>query len=143
MVNTVLNSISKALHTTFGDSYYYYVEDIEQKAKLPCFTIGTLNPLNRSTNRKDYYRTMPCVIHYFSADKNNTIKNSYAVGEQVLDCLEYLSVDGRLIRGEDMSYTMTNNVLQVFITYRFWTEKPETLTNMEDLTTVEPSITST
>ena len=139
MVNTVLNSISKALYTTFGNTYHYYVEDIEQKAKLPCFTIGVLNPLNRSVNRKDYHRTVPCVIHFFTNDKNTTIKTCYSIGEQALECLEYLEIGGRLVRAEDMSYTMVDDVLQVFLTYRFWTEKPETNIAMEDLDVVEPS----
>lgn len=140
MVNTVLNSISKALYTTFGNSYHYYVEGIEQNSKLPCFHIGVLNPLNRSVNRKDYYRTVPCVIHHFTNDKKNTNKTCYSIGEQVLECLEYLEIDGRLVRAEDMSYTMVDDVLQVFCTYRFWTEKPETNDPMEDLEYTEPSL---
>lgn len=140
MVNETLNSISKALYTTFGNTYHYYVEDIEQNAKLPCFTIGVLNPLNRSVNRKDYYRTVPCVIHYFSNDKQLHIADCYSIGEQVLECLEYLEIGGRTVRAEDMSYTMVDDVLQVFLTYRFWTEKAETNTSMEDLDYPEPSI---
>ena len=140
MVNIVLDSISKALYTTFGNTYHYYVEDIEQSTKLPCFTIGVLNPLNRSVNRKDYYRTVPCVIHFFTNDKKDTVKTCYSIGEQVLECLEYLEIGGRKVRAEDMSYTMVDDVLQVFLTYRFWTEKTETNIPMEDLDYIEPSL---
>lgn len=140
MVNTVLNAMSTALGTTFGSGYHYYKETMEQHTKKPCFNLGVLNPLNRSVNRKDYYRTVPCVIQYFSGDRNATREDCYAIGEQVLECLEYLSVGGRVIRAEDMSYTMVDDVLQIFLTYRFWTTKPETLTNMEDLAGVKSSI---
>ena len=141
VVNTVLDSISKALYTTFGKDYYYYVEDVEQKAKLPCFTIGVLNPLNRSINSTDYYRTVPCVIHYFTNNNNTTFKECYSVGEQVLECLEYLKIGNLTIRGEDMSYTMVDDVLQVFITYRFWTKKVQTPeTKLEEVIVNEPSI---
>ena len=145
MVNNVLNSISKALYGTFGDTHHYYVEDIEQKAKLPCFTIGVLNPQIRSVNRKDYYWTVPCIIHHFSEDTTNeisdTIKKSYAIGDKVIDSLEYLNIGGRTVRAENMSYTMAGrDALQIFITYRFWTEKPETLDNMEDLENVKSSV---
>lgn len=133
MVNLILNSISKSLYSTFGDSYHYYVEGIEQNAIIPCFTLSVLNPLTRSVNHKDYHRTIPCVIHYFTGDKRNSNKDCYLVGEQVLECLEYLSVDGNLIRAEDMSYTMVDDVLQIFLTYRFWTEKPDTTPTMEDI----------
>lgn len=134
MVNLVLDSISKALYTAFGNSYHYYVEEIEQNIKLPCFTLKVLNPLSRSVNHKDYYRTVPCVIHYFTADKITSNKDCYSIGEQVLECLEYLNIDGNLVRAEDMSYTMVDDVLQIFLTYRFWTEKPDTTPSMEDAT---------
>lgn len=140
MVNSVLDSITKALHDQFGDGYRYYVEEVEQKVKTPCFTIGVLNPITRSVNRKDYRRTMPCVIHYYTDNKANAIKTSYSIGEQVLERLEYLDINGHLVRGEDMSYMMVDDVLQVFITYRFWTERPETNTNMEDFSGVKTSV---
>lgn len=133
MVNSVLDSISKALYAEFGDTHHYYVEDIEQKTKVPCFTIDVLNPLSRSVNRKDYYRTVPVVIHYFTDDKTSTRKHSLQVGERVLECLEYLEIGNLLIRAEGMSYHFTEDVLQVFLTYRFWTEKPDTTPSMEDV----------
>lgn len=133
MVNSVLNSISKALYTEFGDIHHYYVEDVEQKSQLPCFTIDVLNPLSRSVNRKDYYRTVPVVIHYFTDNKNSTRKHSLQVGEQVLECLEYLEIENRLVRAEGMSYHFVDDVLQVFLTYRFWTEKPENIPSMDDM----------
>jgi hypothetical protein len=137
VVNSVLNSISKALYTVFGDSHHYYVEDIEQNAVFPCFTLNALNPLVRSVNRKDYYRTVPCVIHYFSNEKTFTRKHALDVGEKVLECLEYLDIDGHLIRAEDMSYNFVDDVLQVFLTYRFWTEKPEEIPIMEELDAID------
>lgn len=133
MVNSVLNSISKALYTEFGDTHHYYVEDIEQNAIFPCFTLNVLNPLSRSVNRKDYYRTVPCVIHYFSDNKTSTRKQSLEVAERVLECLEYLEIDGHLIRAEGMSYQFVDDVLQVFLTYRFWTEKPDTTPPMDGM----------
>lgn len=97
------------------------MEDVEQKAKLPCFTIGVINPISRSVNSTDYYRTMPCVIRYFTSNKNTTKNECYSIGERTLESLEYLNIGERLVRGENMSFTMVDDVLQIFITYRFWT----------------------
>lgn len=134
MVNQVVNSISTALHAKFGDSHRYYVENIEQNIVEPCFTIGVLNPLVRSVNSIDYYRTVPCVLHYFSDNNKDTIVDCWSVGEEVLECLEYLPIDGELVRAEDMSYTMVDEVLQVFLTYRFWTKRVvEEETKMSDV----------
>ena len=51
-----------------------------------------------------------------------------------MDALEYITIDGRLIRGENISYQLVEGVLQLFITYNMWTEKVTTTeTDMEDV----------
>ena len=141
MINTVLDSITKNLHAKFGDSYHYYVEDIEQDLETPCFTVQVLNPMSRSVNSKDYYRTVPCVLHYFGSDKRNVKKDSFAVAELVLESIEYIEIGDQLVRGEDMEYTITDDVLQIFITYGFWTEKEnEVVEDMGVLEPIEPTV---
>ena len=137
MVNLILNAITKQLGTTFGDSYRYYVENVEQGLRKPCFTVDLLKPIQRSKSPTLYDRTMPIVIHYFGDSESNTKNNCYNVGEQVTECLEYLSVPrfalgksklgqtrfGSVkIRGEDVSWQIVDDVLQVFLTYKFTTE---------------------
>lgn len=124
MINSVLDGLTTALYEQFGSQYYYYVEDVKQNLMLPCFTVDVLNPLNRSRNSYMYDRTVPCVIHCFTDNTVTTKHELYATGELVCDAVEYITVEGRLIRGQDMSVQLAdNNVLQVFVTYRFWTEK--------------------
>ena len=122
MINSVLDSLTKQLGDTFGKKYKYYKENVEQKLVRPCFTVDVLNPIKRSYNPKEYYLTVPCVIHYFTDNDKTPKADAYNMGEQLLECLEYLAHAGRLIRGEDMSYTLVDDVLEVFITYRFYTE---------------------
>ncbi len=123
MENLLLNSVTKQLGTTFGNSYHYYVEDVEQGLEKPCFTIDLLIPLIRSKSPTLYDRTMPIVVHYFSDSKTNTKKDSYAMGERVVECLEYLPFQDTILRGEDISFQIVDDVLQVFVTYRFTTAK--------------------
>lgn len=123
MVNSLLNAVTKQLGKTFGNSYHYYVENIEQGLTKPCFTVDLLLPSQRSRSPVLYDRTMPLIVHYFS-DCKTTIKNDcYAMGEQVVDCLEYLPFQDTLIRGEDISWQVVDDVLQVFITYKFTTKR--------------------
>lgn len=121
MVNKILDAITTQLHANFGNSYRYYVEDVEQNLTKPCFTIDTLIPLQRSISPVLYDRTMPMVIHYFTDDKKDTKKDCYRVAEQLMECLEYLSFENTLLRGEDVSWQIVDDVLQVFVTYRFKT----------------------
>lgn len=134
MVNDVLNAISAQLHTTFGDSHRYYVEDVEQNLVKPCFTINTIIPLQRSKSPVLYDRTMPMIIHYFTDDVKNTKKECYEKAEQIVECLEYLPFKTTILRGEDISWQMVDDVLQVFITYKSTTKKVTDIeSNMEDL----------
>lgn len=123
MVNSILTAVTKQLGKTFGTSYRYYVEDVEQGLLKPCFTVDTLLPLQRSRSKILYDRTMPLVIHYFSDSKNNLKNDCYSMSEQIVECLEYLPFKDTLLRGEDISYQIIDDVLQVFITYKFMTVK--------------------
>lgn len=138
MVNSVLNAVTKQLGTKFGDSYRYYVENVEQGLKKPCFTVDVLTPLMRSKSPVLYDRTMPIVIHHFSDSKDNEKKNFYAMGEQIVECVEYLPFGNTLLRGEDISWQIVDDVLQVFVTYKFTTVKV-----MEDEDTMEEFTTKT
>lgn len=142
MVNDVLNAISTQLYTTFGDSYRYYVENVEQNLKKPCFTIDTIIPLQRSKSPVLYDRTMPMVIHYFTDDKKDTKTNLYSKAEEIIECLEYLPFKNTILRGEDISWQIVDEVLQVFITYKFTTKKvTANEPTMENLTETKVSHT--
>ena len=135
MVNTFLTAVTKQLGTTFGASYRYYVENVEQGLQKPCFTVDLLTPLQRSRSPILYDRTMPLVIHYFSGSEKDLKKDCYSMAEQIVECLEYLPFDTTLLRGEDISWQIVDDVLQVFVTYKFMTKKViEEETSLETLT---------
>lgn len=122
MVNKILDAITVQLYSTFGDKYRYYVENVEQNLTKPCFTVDTLIPLQRRKSPMLYDRTMPMIIHYFTDDKKDTKLDCYAKAEQIIECLELLPFESTLLRGENVSWQMVDEVLQVFITYRFTTK---------------------
>lgn len=134
MVNSFLDAVTIQLGKTFGTNYHYYVENVEQNLTTPCFTIDLLIPMERSRSPQLYDRTMPLVIHYFSDSKTNLKRDCYNMAERVLECLEYLPYQNTMIRGEDISWQIVDNVLQIFITYKFRTVmSKETEDNMEDI----------
>lgn len=133
MVTSVVNAVTKQLGTTFGTTYHYYVEDIEQGVTRPCFHVSPRITLQRSKSPVLYDRTIPIVVHYFSGSLNNLRNDCYSMGERIIECLEYLPFENTLLRGEDISCQMVDNVLQVFITYRFTTIKTVEVNNMEVL----------
>lgn len=125
MVNSILNAVTKRLGTTFGMDYHYYVENVEQDLEKPCFTADVLIPLQRSKSPILYDRTMPIVIHFFSDSKFNLKNEYYKMGERIVECLEYLPFMNTLLRGENISWHIVEDVLQVFVTYSFTTKRVE------------------
>lgn len=123
MVNSILTAVTKQLGSTFGGEYRYYVENVEQGLKQPCFTVDVLNPLERSKSPVLYDRTMPLVIHYFSDSVTNAKEDCYAIAERAVECLEHLPFLNTTLRGENISWQLTDDVLQIFITYKFTTTK--------------------
>ena len=63
------------------------------------------------------------VIHYFSDSEKDLKKDCYSMAEQIVECLEYLPFKTTKLRGEDISYEIVDDVLQVFVTYKFMTKK--------------------
>ncbi len=126
MVNLILNAVTTQLGKTFGNPYHYYVENIEQGLEKPCFTADILLPLQRSRSPVLYDRTMPIVVHYFSDSKTNLKNDCYAMAERIVECLEYLPFEDTKLRGEDISWQITDGVLQVFVTYKFTTKTGNT-----------------
>ncbi len=134
MVNKTLAALTTALHEAFGDKYHYYVENVHQDLQTPAFTVDMLNPLIRAERPNTYFRTMPVVVHFFSGDKITNKKTSYAIGEETIEALEYITIGNRIYRGISMEMNMVeHDVLQILITYRFWTETKSEPTYMEDL----------
>ena len=123
MVNSVVDAITTQLGKTFGATYHYYFENVEQNLSTPCFTVDSLLPTQRARGPVMYDRTFPLVIHYFSDKKTNLKKDCYSVAEVACECLEYLPYEGTLLRGENVSWQVVDDVLQIFITYRFYTDK--------------------
>lgn len=135
MVNSLLNAVTTRLGTAFGTNYRYYVEDVQQGITKPCFTIDTLNPMQRSRSPRLYDRTVPLVVHYFSDSKQKSKQDCYNMAERVLEYLEYIPFENTMLRGENISWQLIgDDVLQLFITYRFQTVmSPVTEDNMEEI----------
>lgn len=142
MVNDILSAITKQLGQTFGNSYKYYVENVEQNLKKPCFTVDILNASERSKSKVLYDRTMPIVIHYFT-DNDEAIKTDcYDMVERIKECIEYLPFKDTTLRGDNISWVMVEDVLELFVTYRFTTSKVVQEVNMDILQTTSISTKS-
>lgn len=75
------------------------------------------------------------VIHWFGENTSTLKKDCYEMAERVIECVEYLPFGDTTLRGDDISWGIVDDVLQIFVTYRFTTvaqqvedDTPETFT---------------
>ena len=125
MVNKIIDGISIKINELFGDDYYIYSEEIEQGFKEPCFFISILNPSSTQKLGTRSYREYNFDIHYFPRTSNEKNYDMYDTNEKLIDGLEYISVDGGLIRGSKIHSEIIDNVLHFFIKYSLFVIKED------------------
>ena len=133
MINKIIDGISVAIHSEFGDPYEIYTESIEQGLIEPCFSILCLNPTVNQVLGKRYFRTNQFCIHYFPSS-NEKQSECYAVIDRLVNALEIITVDGDQCRGTDIHSEVVDNVLSFFVNYDMYVYKEKDAEpNMEDL----------
>jgi len=130
MINSIIESISISLDAEFGGNYTNYTESVEQGLTTPCFFIFCLNPESRQFLGRRYFRENPICIQYFPADKDQAKEECNAVMERLFSCLEYIAVDGDLIRGTKMKGEVVDGILNFFVNYDFFVYKSADLIPM-------------
>lgn len=123
MINEIIDGICLAINAEFGDAYEIYTEEIKQGLKEPCFSILCLNPTVEQFLGKRYFRTNQFCIHYFS--KADSRSECHEVAERLIDCLETITVDGDLVRGNSLHSEINDGVLSFFVNYDLFTYKQE------------------
>ena len=123
MVNKTINAVIAALHNTFGDDYSYLKENNEQGLPTPCFLVSLLRPTSRGSLWRTYSRVMPIVINYFPKSDIRPKNECYEIGERALEAVEVIEIEGVKVSGTDLEIQLVDdNVLQIFVTYDFWTQ---------------------
>ena len=122
MINKIIDGISVAINSEFGDDYEIYTDFVEQGLTEPCFSIVCLNPTIEQFLGKRYFRTNQFCVHYFpsSAEKQS---ECLSVMEKLVTALEVITVDGDLIRGTKLNGEIVDSVLSFFVNYDLFVYK--------------------
>lgn len=129
MINSIIEGISIALNTEFGERYTIYTGSVEQGLKEPCFFIFCLNPTSKVFLGERYFRTNQMCIQYIPLNEREEKEECNAVAERLFNCFEYITVGEDLIRGSKMSSEIVDGVLNFFVNYDLFTLR---LRNKED-----------
>lgn len=122
MINQIIDGISVAINSEFGDSYEIYTESVKQGLEEPCFSILCLNPKIDQFLGKRYFRTNQFCIHYFPSSSEPR-SECQAVTERLMDCLELITVTGDKVRGTKMNGEIVDGVLSFFVNYDMFVYK--------------------
>lgn len=122
MINSMIDAISVALNSAFGEGYEIYTESVEQGLKEPCFSIFCLNPTTRLFRGERYFRQNMFCIQYFPSTEEKGAQGNDVL-ESLFDCLEYIRVQGDLTRGTNMHGELMEGGLSFFIHYDLFAYK--------------------
>lgn len=122
MINKIIDGISVAINSEFGDPHEIHTESVEQGLKGGSFSILCLNPSINQFLGKRYFRTNQFCIHYFP-ESNEPRSECQSVAERLIDCLEIITVDGDKVRGTRMNSEIVDGVLSFFVNYDMFVYK--------------------
>lgn len=132
MISKIVGAISHALNAEFGDNYKIYTEGIEQEMENPCFFIICNAPRYALFFGTKYFRTNIFCVQYIPYTEDIRAECN-EVAERLFECLEYIKVDGRLIRGRKMEPEVKNGTLYFFLNYDFFVYRKKDVELMETL----------
>lgn len=130
MIQKIIDGICTKLHDTFG--YEIYTEDVEQGLNEPCFSISCINPTNTQFLGQRYFRSHQFCIYYFPSSAEPNAECLGVLG-RLYDALEYIEVEGDLVRGTNMRGEMPDDVLCFFVNYDMFVVKQVEKVAMEHL----------
>ena len=123
MCNEIIKGISLKLNEEFGNNYKYCVDKIEQGFNKPCFFILLLTD-NSNLELKSRYRYKSNFdVHFFPTIGHKQNNEIHAIKDRLYDCLEYITVNGDLVRGSSMRSEIVDGVLHFFISYNMNLQK--------------------
>lgn len=121
MTNLIIDAISIALNSEFGDDYEIHTEEIRQGLKEPCFLVICLNSTNKLFRGKRYFRTNQFCIH-FLPEADEAMRKCHNTAERMRRCLEHITIEGEClpIRGTGMQHEVIDGVLYFYLNYDFF-----------------------
>lgn len=122
MIDKIISGISFAVGSEFGDDYDIHKNGVKQGLTTPCFSILCLNPTIEQVLGKRYFRTNQFVVHYFPSTDEPQLE-CHSVTERLMGCLEYIDIDGDLVRGTGMTSEIVDDVLSFFVNYNMYVYK--------------------
>ena len=129
-VKNVVSGVSAALSAEFN-SFDIYIDEVPQGLEPPCFTITCAPSVQRVIGRR-FRRDFDICVYFFPAT-DEKYSECADVEERLFSALQYINVDGDLLRGEGLSRRLSDGVLAFNVRFSAFVIDSETAEIMGDL----------
>lgn len=123
-VRSITEGIAAVLSCQTG--YAVYTDYHKQHAHFPCFYVELIDASQERELGNRYWREYAFDVLLF-LDRNGEIKDRRsltAMADTLFMALEYITIDGgQKLRGTEMSYRITDNVLHFLVSYNMYVIK--------------------
>lgn len=113
-VKNVLSAVSAALAAEF-DGFEIFLDNVPQGLAPPCFTVSC-SPSVKQVLGKRFRRDFDFCIHFFPGT-SKPYSECADVEERLFSSLQYITVDGDMLRGENMSRKFSDGVLSFNVSF--------------------------
>lgn len=120
----IVQGIIDALRTEFGADYTYYANKVPQNFKEPAFYVRQISAGMELIRGRRYLRRGLFRIVYFAENRKTPEQEMNAVADRMYPVLEYIKMDGDLIRGTEMEHETEDNELHFSVHYDIFLLRP-------------------
>lgn len=127
-------SIKSAITKTLANRYpdiEIYKNQVKQGVETPCFFVAQINAEKHKTSHIHHQFDYLFNVRYHADNPTRTEFDT--LGFELLDILEEVDKDGLYIRGKNLRYEITDNVLMFFGNYSIRTVRDKEKNSMQDL----------
>ena len=124
-INRIIEGLGAKLHALTG--YPVYVDFKKNNVQFPCFRLKLLEQSSEHVLGGRYMQEHRFDIWYILNDADEVTdsrKEIHEMAEALFMALEYIILeDGTQVRGEEMSYRVTDGILHFFVAYNVFVLK--------------------
>lgn len=121
---SIVQGIIDALHTEFGTDYTYYANKAPQNFKEPAFYVRQVSASMDLIRGRRYLRRGLFRIVYFAGERKTPEQEMNGVADRLYPVLEYIKMDGDLIRGTEMEHETEDEELHFTVHYDIFVMRP-------------------
>lgn len=115
MIRKTLEAIAVQLRKEFGKNYGIWVDEQEQGLQEPCFFVQVITNSQTPKLTGNYKRNQTFDIIYFS--KTRTTFELVEAAERLYSAMEYIEVNGVLVRGKNIHTETIEDTLHFIVDY--------------------------